>query len=75
MAVAVWTELDKIWCDRAQEDVVLQEKRVFPTGFLRQASEFRVAARHCSQALQCNMAGYPCKWAFTNPDYDPVDLI
>jgi hypothetical protein len=72
MAVLTWTSLDPTWCERAKEDVVLSELRVFPEGFLRQANEFRVNARRCSHALQCNMAGTSCSWAFTNPDVDPL---
>jgi hypothetical protein len=72
MATTVWTTLDPIWCDRAQDNVVLSELRVLPEGFLRQGNEFRVNARRCSYAVQCNMAGASCQWAFTNPEFDPL---
>jgi hypothetical protein len=74
MATAVWTSLDSVWCDKAQDHVVLSELRVLPEGFLRQGKEFRVNARRCSHAIECNMAGCSCQWAFTNPDFDPLSL-
>ncbi len=72
MAISVWTQLDRTWCQRAQEEVFLSEQRVFPEGLLRQAHEYRVDARRCSHALQCNLTGLACRWAFTNPEVEPL---
>jgi hypothetical protein len=74
MAIAIWAQSESVFCDRAQEEVVLSEQRVFPQGLLRQGLEYRVKARRCSHALQCNLSGPACRWAFTNPETDPLQI-
>ena len=32
---------------------------------------YKVLARKCSLGLECNLAGFACRWSYTNPDYDP----
>ena len=59
-------------CDLINQQVELREQRVYPTAdFLRQfAAPYRVRACLCTAAVECNMAGIACKWAFNAPDTD-----
>jgi hypothetical protein len=74
MAISMWAQSQAVFCERAQEEVVLSEQRVFPQGLLRQGLEYRVQARRCSHALQCNLNGLACRWAFTNPEVEPLTI-
>jgi len=29
-------------------------------------------ARKCSSGLECNLNGFSCRWAYTNPNADPL---
>lgn len=74
MAKIVWERVSQVWCDHRKEMADLLEERVYPDELLpAPAGEFQVRARKCQFAIDCNLAGYPCKWSWTNPDYDPFD--
>lgn len=70
MAIEKWATVGKKHCDLIALDVELRERRVYPTAdFLNtQGNEFRIKACTCSAAIQCNLAGISCQWAFNSPD-------
>lgn len=72
MAREKWETVSKKHCDLIALDVELREWRVYPTAdFLDvQGQGYRVKKCVCTAAVQCNLAGIPCKWAFTSPDND-----
>lgn len=74
MATEIWVEKDSKWCDLIGQDVVLAEKRVFPAEMMPDVLGYRVAGCRCTAAVDCNLAGIPCKWAFTNPTLDQFVL-
>jgi hypothetical protein len=71
MAVIQWVTIEKKLCELSGQEVALQERRLYPVDALPDTLGFQVIARRCSVDLTCNMAGYPCKWAYTNPTLDP----
>ena len=72
MASHVWQVIDKVWCDRMGQQADLLEERVFPADVLPDTeASFQVRARKCSLGQACNLAGYSCRWAYNNPNYDP----
>ena len=71
MASEKWVSVKQEWCDLLQQEVVMLERRVFPDDVIPGPQNYRVIARKCSADTTCNMAGYPCKWAYTNPNLDP----
>ena len=70
MATEKWVAVKNEWCDLIGKEVELLELRVYPADVLPEGQDFQVKARRCSVDVTCNMAGFPCKWAFTNPDID-----
>ena len=71
MAHIVWQTVAKEWCDLMKCAVDLMEERVYPAGMHAETGgQFRVRARKCSLGVACNLAGYSCRWAFTNPSFD-----
>jgi hypothetical protein len=74
MATEKWVAVKKEWCNLIEQDVELLEKRVYPQDVIPGPTNYRVEARKCSVDVTCNMAGFPCKWAFTNPQLDPFAL-
>ncbi|MBI4771241.1 MAG: hypothetical protein HY784_12740 [Chloroflexi bacterium] len=72
MSTVVWEVAKKIWCDAMRQEAELLEERVYPDErLLAVGAPYRVRARKCSLGIECNLAGYDCRWAATNPDYDP----
>ena len=59
-------------CDLLNRDVELREWRIYPSvDFLRiEGSTCRVQMCACTGAIECNMRGIPCSWAYTNPGND-----
>ncbi len=59
-------------CDLLDRDTALREWRVYPTAdFLQnQVTTYQVRKCACTGAIDCNMRGIPCQWAFTNPGND-----
>jgi hypothetical protein len=74
MAKKEWVPVETIWCDQAEEETQLMEYRIYPDEILPEMQPYRVVARRCRTDIECNMAGYSCKWAFTNPDVDRPKL-
>jgi hypothetical protein len=72
MADSIWLVVDKIWCDRAQAEADLLEERVYASEIVPNVeAPYRVRARKCSFGLECNLAGFTCRYAFNNPNSDP----
>jgi hypothetical protein len=72
MATTVWTVVDTVWCERQGQHAQLLEQRVYPAEVLPGVEPaFQVRARKCSFDVDCNLAGFTCRWAFNNPNYDP----
>jgi len=67
-----WLVVDTVWCDRMQAEARLLEERVYaPEPVHGSPAPYHVRARKCTFALACNLVGYPCQYAFNNPNYDP----
>lgn len=65
-----WRLVTSEFCSRARQSVCLVElHREAARG--RGEPEDQMLARACNLAIECNLVGFPCRWAFTNPDYDP----
>ena len=72
MATIIWESAARHWCDLQKCEAELLEQRVYPGDSLPDTrARYQVRARRCSLALDCNLAGYYCRWAWTNPDNDP----
>ena len=74
MAVLKWVTTRKKWCDLAHREVELMERRVYPADTLPDGIGYQVVARKCSADIVCNLAGFPCQWAYTNPGCDRMKL-
>ncbi len=72
MSVVMWEVVKQVWCNRMQQEAQLLEQRVYAAEPVPavQAS-YQVRARKCSLGIDCNLAGYSCRWAFNNPNFDP----
>lgn len=75
MAHEKWVIVGERWCEYRKGTAYLLERRVTPAGFQQQLGSSRTIERKCDCALECNMAGYPCKWAFTRPENDPFEVV
>jgi hypothetical protein len=72
MATIVWETVSQHWCDLMNQPVDLLEERVYPANLLTGVGvPYHVRARKCSLGLDCNLAGYACRWSFLNPGHDP----
>ncbi len=71
MANIVWVPVNRIFCEHRREDADLLEERVYPGEVVPAGVPYQVRSRRCAFDLECNMAGYQCRWSMTNPDYDP----
>ncbi|MCA9992845.1 MAG: hypothetical protein H6988_08160 [Pseudomonadales bacterium] len=69
-----WVVVKDKTCEFQKHQVEQLELRLYPTDFVDGAEPYRVLARKCSDDIACNLAGYPCKWAFTNPAADHFAL-
>jgi hypothetical protein len=71
MAEKVWKPVKKIYCNRVQEEVLLEALVLYPPEHLPQ-NEPQVLGHRCSDGVMCNTIEKPaCVWAGTNPNYDP----
>lgn len=67
-----WTVVKSHWCPAANADVALLEKRVYPKADFNETDTFRVVELRCTHDVQCNLNDHVhCKWAGTNPLFDP----
>lgn len=74
MATAKWVTVKTKWCEAIEAEATLKEHRVYPNDVIPSLQPYRVTARQCTAAIACNMKGYPCQWAFTNPDLDRFEI-
>lgn len=66
-----WRLVTAEFCFRARQTARFMELHRELPAEATGRPEDRVLARGCSLAIDCNLVGLPCRWAFTNPDYDP----
>lgn len=67
----MWKPVKTVYCQKAEEDVSLEVKVVYPAGFLPDQPP-RILAHRCSAGLECNMLDRPtCVWTGTLPGFDP----
>jgi len=67
-----WTVVKSHWCPAADAEVALLEKRVYPSADFINTETFRVIEQRCTHDIQCNLNDHVhCRWAATNPHYDP----
>ena len=72
MAAVVWKTTRRIRCERVDREAELIEERVYPADILPDVgAPYQVHARKCSLGSECNLVGCNCRWAGTNPNYDP----
>jgi hypothetical protein len=71
MAHEAWVTLSTKWCDRAKAEAYMMESRVYPAEIMPDFPGYQVTARKCSLGITCNLAGFPCKWAYTELGDDP----
>jgi len=72
MSHSVWKVVKQIHCQRVGETAALLEERVyFDDPFPEVGAAYHLRARKCSFGTDCNLAGHYCRWAWTNPNYDP----
>ncbi|MDW8327421.1 MAG: hypothetical protein RMK99_12705 [Anaerolineales bacterium] len=72
MSTIVWKVVRKINCVYTGQPAELLEQRLYFDEHVPDVGlPYRVLARKCSQATECNLAGYSCRWAYTNPGRDP----
>jgi len=73
MAKVGWMVVSRIWCRRLSEEVELLEQRAYLDDPLPDVGRpYKVLARKCSAGLECNLNGFSCRWAYTNPNADPL---
>lgn len=67
----MWKPMKAVYCEKAEQEVALEVKVVYPAEFLPEQPP-RVLAHRCSAALDCNMLDRPsCIWTGTLPGFDP----
>jgi len=75
MAHIVRQVVKTLWCDYLSQKAELIEERVYPCDLIPDlTAEFQLRSRWCALGRACNLAGYPCRWAYTNPERDPLEL-
>ena len=74
MATVEWVTVRSIWCDRVGQEAELVEQRVYPSDRMSDVESYHVKARKCHLGVDCNLAGYRCRWSFLNPGYDPFGV-
>ena len=72
MALMVWEVVKEIRCCRTAQAAQLLEERVYCEDPMPDVGwPYTARAHKCSAGTKCNLAGYACRWAYTNPSYDP----
>jgi len=71
MSVTGWFTVKTTWCERAGRHARLLEQRVYPAEILPDTLGYRVRARKCECAIDCNLSEFPCRWAYIRPEHDP----
>ena len=73
MAHLAWVTTSTRWCDLMKAEAHLMEHRVFPAEIMPDFPNYRINARKCSLGTACNLAGFPCKWAYKEQSDDPYE--
>lgn len=71
MAHQAWVTTSIRWCDKIEAEAHMMECRVIPAEIMPDFPQYRVTAKKCSLGTACNLAGYPCKWAYYELGDDP----
>jgi len=71
MSAREWVKASSKWCDRYLAEAHLMERRAYPEGIIPDLPAYRVTAKKCDLAVNCNLAGISCRWSFTNPGTEP----
>lgn len=74
MAATEWVVVNRNWCDRAGEEALLMEQRLYPSEIMPDTVGHQVIARKCSSSMECHAARIPCRWSFTRPSFDPFNI-
>lgn len=70
MAVKQWETVKYCFCEHVKKEVGFEAEVIYPADHI--PDEPRILAHRCSLGFQCNLDGRAsCKWAGTNPAYDP----
>lgn len=69
MAIKKWVVVAVKHCGMIDKDVEFKEQRVYPSNdnLWMHGMGHQVRACTCSAAVDCNMAGVPCRWAYNSP--------
>lgn len=70
MSYERWVEVKRQWCDIAQAEAIMLERRVYASEVLPDTEPYRILGRKCSHAVSCNLIGCSCRWAYTEPAVD-----
>ncbi len=73
MAHCAWVTTSTRWCEKMHAEAGLMERRVYPADFMPDFPSYRITARKCSLGTACNLAGFPCKWAYNELGDDPFE--
>ncbi len=74
MATKVWQTVKQGQCPTTRREAELVEERIYPhESFSDTGPAYQVLAKHCSNGIECNLMGVPCRWAGTNPFNDPFE--
>lgn len=71
MAHEAWVTTNTRWCEKMKAEAELMEHRVYPVEFMPDFPSYRINARKCSYGTACNLARFPCKWAYYEQGDDP----
>lgn len=74
MAITQWVTVKSKFCELIQEQAELQELRAYTTNDYLDPDSYQIIAQRCSVDVPCNLAGCSCKWAYTNPAMDQMEL-
>ena len=70
MAAEKWVTIDSQFCEIIQREAEIQELRRFPAEMVPDTLGYQVVAHKCTAAIECNLIGCQCQWAYTNPSVD-----
>jgi hypothetical protein len=70
MAQKNWEITQVCFCEHVNQEVALEAEVLHPIDYLPDRP--RILSHRCSHGVLCNqMEKAACKWAGTNPEYDP----
>lgn len=70
MAYECWVEVERQWCEIAQSEAIMLERRAYASEVLPDTEPYRILGRKCSCDVFCNLLGCSCRWAYTEPAVD-----